>query len=195
MPVPVDEHRIAVLPMANISPDPRDDYFADGLTEELISSISNISELGVISRTSAMTYKGTSKKVKEIGRELDVGSVLEGSVRKAGKRMRITVQLVDVRNDKHVWAQSYDREFNDVFAVQSEIAKQVAAALRIRILPEETRQLEKKPTKSSDAYDLYLKGRYFWNERTKEGLLKAIECFKQAIRLDASFSLAFSGVA
>ena len=192
---PVHEHRIAVLPMANISPDPQDEYFADGLTEELISSISNISELGVISRTSAMTYKGTSKKVKEIGRELDVGSVLEGSVRKAGKRMRITVQLIDVRNDKHLWVQSYDREFNDVFAVQSDIAKQVAAALRIRILPEETRQLEKKPTKSSEAYDLYLKGRYFWNERTKEGLLKAIECFKQAIRLDASFALAFSGVA
>ena len=123
MPVPVDEHRIAVLPMANISPDPRDDYFADGLTEELISNISNISELSVISRTSAMTFKGSGKKVSEIGKELDIGSVLEGSVRKAGKRMRITVQLIDVRNEKHLWAQSYDREFGDVFAVQSEIAR------------------------------------------------------------------------
>src|SRR5712691_433392 len=130
----MDKHRIAVLPMANISPDPQDEYFADGLTEEIISSVSNISELGVISRTSAMTYKGTSKKVKEIGRELDVGSALEGSVRKAGKRMRITVQLIDVRNEKHLWSQTYDREFGDIFAVQSEIAKQVAAALRIRIL-------------------------------------------------------------
>src|SRR5712692_7882202 len=136
---PVHEHRIAVLPMANISPDPEDEYFADGLTEELISSISNISELGVISRTSAMTYRGTNKKIKEIGKELDVGSVLEGSVRKAGKRMRITVQLIDVTNEKHLWSQTYDRVFGDIFAVQSEIAKQVAAALRIRILPEETR--------------------------------------------------------
>ncbi len=193
--IPVDEHRIAILPMANISPNPEDEYFADGLTEELISSISNISELGVISRTSAMTYKGTSKKVKEIGKELDVGSVLEGSVRKAGKRMRITVQLIDVRNDKNLWSQSYDREFSDVFAVQSDIAKQVAAALRIRILPEETRQLDKKSTKSSEAYDLYLKGRHFWNLRTKDGLLKAIELFKQAAKLDLSFSLAYSGIA
>ena len=195
MPVPVDEHRIAVLPMANISPDPRDDYFADGLTEELISNISNISELSVISRTSAMTFKGSGKKVSEIGKELDVGSVLEGSVRKAGKRMRITVQLIDVRNEKHLWAQSYDREFGDVFAVQSEIARQVAAALRVRILPEETRQLEKKPTKSSEAYNLYLKGRYFWNERTREGLLKAIDQFKQATKLDPNFALAYSGIA
>jgi TolB-like protein/Tfp pilus assembly protein PilF len=192
---PMDRSRIAVLPMANISPDPIDDYFADGLTEELISTISNISELGVISRTSAMTYKGTSKKIKEIGRELDVGSVLEGTVRKAGKRLRITVQLIDVRDDKHLWAQSYDREFHDVFAVQSEIAKQVAAALRIRILPEETRQLEKEPTKSSEAYSLYLKGRYFWNERTKESTLKAIENFKQATKLDPNFALAYSGMA
>jgi len=193
--VPIDQHRIAVLPMANISRDPEDEYFADGLTEELISSISNISELGVISRTSAMTYRGTNKKIKEIGKELDVGSVLEGSVRKAGKRIRITVQLIDVRNEKHLWSQTYDREFGDIFAVQSEIANQVAAALRIRILPEETRQLEKKPTKSSEAYNLYLKGRYFWNERTREGLLKAIDQFKQATKLDPNFALAYSGIA
>jgi TolB-like protein/Flp pilus assembly protein TadD len=190
----MDSHRIAVLPMANISPDPRDEYFADGLTEELISSISNISELGVISRTSAMTYKGTGKKINEIGRELDVGSVLEGSVRKAGKRLRITVQLIDVRSDKHLWAQTYDREFGDVFAVQTEIAKQVAASLRVRILPEETRQLEKKPTNSSEGYSLYLKGRFFWNERRTESILKAIDHFKQATELDPSFALAYSGI-
>ncbi len=190
-----DTKRIAVLPFVNISPDPKDDYFADGLTEELISSISNISELSVISRTSAMSYKGTSKKVREIGKELDVGSVLEGSVRKSGSRMRITVQLIHVIKDKHLWAQSYDREFDDVFAVQSDIAKQVADALRVRILPEETRQLEKRPTKSSEAYTLYLKGRYFWNERTKEALLKAIQYFKQATKLDPNFALAYSGIA
>src|SRR3989441_2706123 len=142
-----------------------------------------------------MTYRGTNKKIKEIGKELDVGYVLEGSVRKAGKRMRITVQLIDVTNEKHRWSQTYDREFGDIFAVQSEIAKQVAAALRIRILPEETRQLEKKPTKSSEAYNLYLKGRYFWNERTREGLLKAIDQFNQATKLDPNYALAYSGIA
>jgi len=125
-PVHMDKHRIVVLPLTNISSDPRDEYFADGLTEELISSISNISELSVISRTSAMTYKGTSKKVGDIGKELDVGSVLEGSVRKSGNSMRIAVQLIDVRDDKHLWVQNYDREFDDVFAVQSDIAKRVA---------------------------------------------------------------------
>jgi adenylate cyclase len=117
-PLSMDEHRIAVLPIANISPDPKDEYFADGLTEELISSISNISQLSVISRTSSMTFKGTGKKITEIGKELDVGSVLEGSVRKSGTTMRITVKLVDVRSDKHLWSKSYDREFSDVFAVQ-----------------------------------------------------------------------------
>src|SRR5712692_2084492 len=193
--LPVDEHRIAVLPMANISPDPRDDYFADGLTEELISSISNITELSVISRTSAMTYKGTGKKVGDIGKELDVGSVLEGSVRKSGNRMRIAVQLIDVRDDKHLWSQNYDREVDDVFAVQGDIAKQVADALRVRILPRESRQIEKRPTESTEAYGLYLKGRFLWNERTKQALLKAIEYFKQATILDPKFALAYSGIA
>ena len=121
--VQMDKRRIVVLPLANISADPRDEYFADGLTEELISNISNISELSVISRTSAMSYKGNRKKVSEIGNELDVGSVLEGSVRKSGSRMRIAVELIDARSDKHLWAQTYDREFDDVFSVQSDIAK------------------------------------------------------------------------
>ena len=193
--VRMDKHRIVVLPLANISPDPKDEYFADGLTEELISSISNISELSVISRTSAMTFKGTGKKVGEIGKELDVGSVLEGSVRKSGNRMRIAVQLIDVRDDKHLWSQNYDREFDDVFAVQGDIAKQVADALRVRILPRESRQIEKRPTESTEAYGLYLKGRFLWNERTKQALLKAIEYFKQATILDPKFALAYSGIA
>ncbi len=190
-----DSSRVAVLPFANISPDPKDEYFADGMTEEVISTISNISELSVISRTSVMSYKGTSKKVREIGRELEVGSVLEGSVRKAGNRMRITVQLINVRNDRHLWAQSYDTDFDDVFAVQSDIAKQVADALRVRMLPNETRRIEKRPTKSTEAHTLYLKGRYYWNERRKEGLLKAIEYFRKAIEIDPEYALAYSGMA
>ena len=194
-PPSMDEHRIAVLPMANISPDPKDDYFADGLTEELISSISNISQFSVISRTSSMTFKGTGKKIREIGKELDVGSVLEGSVRKSGSRMRITVQLVDVRSDKHLWSQSYDREFSDVFAVQGDIARQVADALRVRIPPEETRQLEKKPTESSEAHSLYLKGRYFWNERVRDSIGKAVKYFEEAVKVDPDYALAYSGLA
>jgi TolB-like protein/Flp pilus assembly protein TadD len=191
----MDTRRIVVLPLANISPDPRDEYFADGLTEELISNISKISELSVISRTSAMSYKGTKRKVSEIGNELDVGSVLEGSVRKTGSRMRIAVELIDAKSDKHLWAETYDREFDDLFSVQSDIAKQVADALRVRILPGETRRIEKKPTTSSEAYGLYIKGRYFWNKRTKEALLKAIELFERAITIDPKFALAYSGIA
>jgi adenylate cyclase len=190
-----DSRRFAVLPFANISPDPKDEYFADGMTEEVISTISNIREFDVISRTSAMGYKGTTKKVEEIARELGVGSILEGSVRKAGDKIRVTVQLISVKSDRHMWAQSYDRELRDVFAVQSDIAKEVAQALRVRILPEETLQIEKKPTKSTEAYTLYLKGRYCWNERTTESVLKAIEYFKQAIRLDPKYALAYSGMA
>ncbi len=189
-----DPNRVAILPFVNISPDPSDEYFADGLTEELISTVSNIGELSVISRTSAMSYKGGHKKVKEIGSELDAGSVLEGSVRKAGNKMRITVQLIDVRNDRHVWAQSYDRELDDVFAIQSDIAKQVAEALRVKVLPRERQQIEKKPTKSTEAFTLYLKGRHYWNERSKESLFKAIEYFKSAIKLDPSYALAYSGI-
>jgi adenylate cyclase len=190
-----DSRRIAVLPFANISPDSKDEYFADGMTEELISTISNMSELSVISRTSVMGYKGTSKKIREIGQELEVGSVLEGSVRKAGNMIRVTVQLISVENDKHLWAQSYDRGLDDVFAVQSDIAKRVAEALRIRILPEEEKRIEKRPTKDIEAYAFYLKGRSQWNKRSDEGLRSAIEFFQKAIAIDPGYALAYSGVA
>ena len=189
-----DVSRIAVLPFVNISPDPKDEYFADGLTEEMISTISNISDLSVISRTSVMSYRGTNKKVRDIGRELDAGSVLEGSVRKANDRMRITVQLIDVRNDRHLWAQSYDRQLDDVFAIQSDIANRVADALKVKILPDERQRLRKRPTSSTEAYTLYLKGRYFWNERKKESLFKAIKFFEGAIELDPNYALAHAGI-
>ncbi len=192
--VVLDEHRIAVLPFSNISPDTKDEYFADGITEEIISTISNISELSVISRTSVIGYKGTTKRVGEIARELSVGSVLEGSVRKAGNRMRITVQLINPRIDKHLWAQSYDREFDDVFAVQSDIAKRVADALRVRILPNETSQIEKKPTESTEAYSFYLKGRLYVNERTQEGFNKAIRYFEEAIKRDPRYASPYAGL-
>ena len=190
----MDKKRIAVLPFVNMSPDPNDEYFADGMTEELISATSTIKNLTVIARTSVMRYKGLTKSVEDIGNDLSVGTVLEGSVRKAGNRLRISVQLIDVQSQGHLWAQSYDRDLDDVFAVQSDIAKRVADALRVRMLTNEALLLEKKPTKSIEAYTLYLKGRHYWNERSKEGLLKAIEYFNLALAKDPNYSLACSGI-
>jgi adenylate cyclase len=191
----LDKHRIAVLPFVNMSPDPNDEYFADGMTEEIISTVSGISGLDVISRTSVMGYKGTTKKVEEIGRELRVGSVLEGSLRKAGNRIRVTTQLIEVAGDKHLWAQNYDRNLDDIFEVQSDVAKQVADALRVRILSPEIERIKKKPTENTTAYTLYLKGRHLWNKRGLDDLKKARECFEQAVKEDPSFALGYVGQA
>jgi TolB-like protein/Tfp pilus assembly protein PilF len=191
----LDKHRVAVLPLVNMSPDPNDEYFADGMTEEIISTVSGISGLRVISRTSVMGYKGTTKKVEEIGKELKVGSVLEGSFRKAGNRIRVTTQLINVADDEHLWAQNYDRNLNDVFEVQSDVAKQVAEALRVRILSSEKERMEKKPTESTTAYSLYLRGRYHWNKRGPQDLKKAMEYFEQAVHEDPNFALGYAGQA
>ena len=191
----LDPHRIAVLPFANMSPDPNDSYFADGITEEIISTVSNIGGLSVISRTSVMGYKGTTKRVKEIGRELEVGSVLEGSFRKAGSKIRVTAQLIAVNDDRHVWAQSYDRNLDDVFAVQTDIAKQVSDALRVKILAEEMDRIDRKPTESTKAYSLYLRGRHHWNKRSVEDIRKAAEYFEQALKEDPRFALGYVGLA
>ncbi|TMI68841.1 hypothetical protein E6H16_01125 [Candidatus Bathyarchaeota archaeon] len=190
-----DRRRIAVLPFANMSPDPGDSYFADGITEEIISTLSGVSGLNVISRTSVMGYKGTTKRVKEIGGELEAGSVLEGSFRKAGNKIRVTAQLVDVRDDRHVWAHSYDRNLDDVFGVQTDIAKQVSDALRVKILAPEIDRIDRKPTESTKAYTLYLRGRYHWNRRGIEDINKATEYFAQAIKEDAKFALGHAGLA
>ncbi|QQG48393.1 MAG: tetratricopeptide repeat protein [archaeon] len=186
--------RIAVLPFANMSPDPDDWYFADGITEEIISTLSGVKGLSVISRTSVMGYKGTTKKLREIGLELEAGSVLEGSFRKAGNKIRITTQLINTTDDKHLWAQRYDRELDDVFRVQTDIATQVADALRIRILPDEKERIERALTKSTEAFSLYLKGRYYWNERTEEGTKMAMQCFDEAARLDPALAMAYTGI-
>lgn len=191
----LDRRRIAILPLANMSKDPGDEYFSDGMTEELISAICTINSLKVISRTSAMKYKGTSKGVLEIGRELNVGSILEGSVRKSGNRVRISIQLIDVCTDEHAWSQTYDRELEDVFAIQSDIAREVAEALKVNLLTVERKLIEKKYTKDSEAHNLYLKGRFHWHKETEGELRKAIEYFEAAIQRDPNFALAYVGLA
>jgi TolB-like protein/class 3 adenylate cyclase len=191
----LDPRRIAILPLTNLSADPNDRYFADGMTEELISTVSRISELNVISRTSVMRYKDTTIPIGDIGRELSAGTVLGGSVRKAGNKVRITTQLIDAQNDRHLWAQSYDRDMTDIFAIQGDIAEKVAEALRVKLVSSEKVAVEKKATGDSEAYTLYLKGRYYWNERSFDGVRKAIRYFTSAIEKDPDFALGHSGLA
>jgi adenylate cyclase len=191
----LDKSRVAVLPLKNMSPDPNDEYFADGMTEELITSLSGVGQLTVIARTSVMGYKGTTKKVKEIGRELEVGSVLEGSVRKAGNKVRITAQLVDTSSEGHLWAQNYDRQLDDVFAIQSEIAEKVAGELRIRLVESEKKALEKKPTENTEAYTCFLRGRELFRKDTEASVKQALGLFEKAIDLDLRFAKAYVGVA
>ena len=190
----LDKGRIAILPMINMSGD-SDEYFSDGMTEELISTACTISGLRVISRTSVTNYKNTSKKIPEIGMELNVGSILEGSVRRAGNTVRITVQLIDVKTDEHIWSQVYDKNLEDVFAIQGDIAKQVSEALKVSLLATEKQMIEKKPTRDADAHDLYLKGRYHWHKGTEEELRSAIQHFERAIEIDSDYALAYVGIA
>ena len=191
----LDKRRIAVLPFANMSPDPNDEYFADGITEELISAISHISELSVVSRMSVMGYKKNPKGAAEIGKELKVGTMIEGSVRKAGDRARISVQLIESESDRHLWAENYDRDIKDIFAVQSEIAGRVASSLQVHLLEKDRKKIEKGSTSSVQAHTLYLKGRFHLNRWDEASLLSAIDYFKQAIIYDPNYALAFCGLA
>src|SRR5437870_895808 len=193
--VELDSHRVAVLPLKNMSPDPNDEYFADGMTEELITALSGLRELTVIARTSVMQYKNSPKRIADVGRELKTGTVIEGSVRKAANKIRITVQMIDASTEGHLWVQNYDRQMDDIFAIQSEIAEKVADALKVKLIDSTRRRLEKKPTENTEAYMLYLKGRYYWNERTREDIDKAIKYFEHAIRIDPQFAPSYSGLA
>lgn len=187
--------RIAVLPFSNISANPQDDYFADGMTEELISHLSKVGGLRVIARTSTMQYKGSAKTVAEIGQELKVGSILEGSVRAADGQLRVTAQLIDVQTQEHLWSQDYDRRLKDVFSVQADIAEKVAHALEIELLAGEKQRLEQRGTADLDAYRLYLEGLYHVNKGTKEGFEKAIEYYQQAIAKDPGYAAAYAWLA
>jgi TolB-like protein/Tfp pilus assembly protein PilF len=181
--------------LRNISPDAKDEYFADGLTEEMISTMTKIGGLKVIASTSIMGYKGGEKKIDQIARELKVGTVIEGSVRKAGDNLRITVQLIDSESGDHLWSESFDREMRDIFMIQTEISKTVAEALKVKILPVEKERLDKRLTGDLDAYTLYLKGRFCWNERSRDSLIKAVKYFEDAIKKDPEFARAYSGLA
>lgn len=185
---------IAVLPFTNISPDPNDEYFADGLTEELITVLSQLRELRVISRTSVMLYKATPKSASQIGVELGVVSILEGSVRKAGSRLRVTAQLIDARSDRHLWAKTYERQLDDVFAVQAEIAKMVAEALQVELRPAEEARLEARPAVRPDSYLAYLKGRSLMHQQEETSFKAAKEQFDLAISLDRQNAAAYSGL-
>ena len=191
----LDKSRVAVLPFANISPKSSDEYFADGMTEELIATLSRIKDLGVIARTSVIGYKDSNKPVTDIGRELSVGTVLEGSVRVAGKKLRITAQLIDVATEEHLWSEIYDRELEDVFAIQTDIATRIAKALKVKILRSDNLRLGRKATGVPKAYSLYLKGRHSLNTRTEKGLKEAVRHFENAIKRDRDFALAYTGLA
>ena len=188
--------RLAVLPFTNISPDPADDYFADGLTEEVISHLSNLRGLRVIARSSVAQYKSTTKPVTQIGSELDVASVIEGSVRKVGNRIRITLQLIDTGTQEHLWSHRYDREIDDVFAIQSDIAERTAGALRLEMADDERTSIHKMPTTNVAAHDLFLQGvAALQSADPMTGRDEAMKLFAAAIKEDPDFSLAYSYLA
>ena len=191
--VELDRHRVAVLPLKNMSPDPNDEYFADGMTEELITALSSVHNLTVIARTSVMQYKNSQKRVVDIGRELKTGTVIEGSVRKAANKVRIAVQVIDAKSEGHLWAQNYDRQMDDIFTIQTEIAEKVADKLKLKLIESERDRIEK--TLNTEAYTLMLKGRYYWNERNKPSVEKGIVYLQKAIQTDPNLAEAYSDLA
>jgi TolB-like protein/DNA-binding winged helix-turn-helix (wHTH) protein/Tfp pilus assembly protein PilF len=186
---------LAVLPFSNLSGDPQQDYFADGMTDALITDLAKIGALKVISRTSVMQFKGAKKPLPEVAKNLGVDGILEGSVQRSGQHVRITVQLVRAATDSHLWAESYERDAQDVLRLQSEIAQAVAREIKVALTPEESSHLIRARTVNPEAYELYLKGRYEYDKRSEEGMKKGLEYFQQAITLDPNYAEAYSGVA
>jgi TolB-like protein/DNA-binding SARP family transcriptional activator len=186
---------LAVLPFVNLSRDPEEEYFSDGLTEELIGVLSQLKALRVAARTSAFAFKGENRDIREIGRALNVGTVLEGSVRRVGDRIRVTAQLISAADGFHLWSRTYEREGTDIFAIQSELALRIASALEAQLTPAERARLARRPTTSPDAHVLYLRGRYFWNQRTRSGFVRAIDYFERATEVDPQYAAAYAGLA
>ena len=194
-PVAVGEKSIAVLPFDNLSHDPENAYFSEGIQDEILTRLAKIAELKVISRTSTQRFKSSPNDLRQIAQQLGVANILEGSVQKAGDQVRVNVQLIKAATDAHLWAESYDRKLTDIFAVESEIARTVAETLQAKLTGSAEHVLAARPTENPEAYQLYLKGRYFWNRRTEESMKEAISYFQQAIALDPSYALAYAGLA
>ncbi|MEO8569071.1 MAG: adenylate/guanylate cyclase domain-containing protein [Ginsengibacter sp.] len=189
------ERSVVVLPFVNMSNDPEQEYFSDGLTEELITNLSKLSGMRVVSRTTSMQYKGTKKDIKTIGSETSVNYVMEGSVRKHGDNLRITAQFLDANTDVHLWAETYRGTVDDIFDIQEMVSEKIVEALRIQLTRDEQVILGKRYTDDSEAYQLYLKGRHFWKQRNEEGLKSAISYFEKALEKDPDYALAWAGLA
>ncbi len=193
-PRAVEIHSIAVLPLENLSKDTSQDYFSDGITEALTTDLAQIGALRVISRTSATHFKGSRETLPNIGRQLNVDAIIEGSVTRFEDRVRITAQLIDARSDRHLWARTYERDLNDILALQDEVARDIAAEIQIKLTPQEQSRLTAERKTSPQAYDAYLRGRYLWSQRNAEAITKAVGYFQQAVREDPEFAAAYSGL-
>jgi TolB-like protein/Tfp pilus assembly protein PilF len=194
-PVTYASNSIAVLPFVNMSGDPAQEYFGDGIAEELLNRLANLRSLRVAARTSSFFFKDKNQSVREIGRQLRVGTVLEGSVRKSGQRIRVTAQLINTEDGFHLWSETFDRDSGDILEIQDEIARSIADTLEVEMLAKDTRRLASAPTDNVDAYDLYLLARYHREQRNREALEKSITLFKQALAADERFAPAYAGLA
>jgi TolB-like protein/Tfp pilus assembly protein PilF len=190
----VNDKSIAVLPFTNMSEDKSNAFFADGIHEDILTNLALVKELHVVSSTSVMQYRGTTKPIRQIGTELGVAYVLEGSVQRAGNKVRVTGQLIDARTDEHIWAKAYDRDLTDIFAIQSELSQEIASALAAALSPQEKALIDRRPTENLAAYDAYLKGRQM-RQRNATGVLESEPFFKEAVRLDPKFALAWAELA
>ena len=186
---------VAVLPFRNLSTDPENEFFADGITEDVIAQLSKIRSLKVISRTSVMPFKHREQSLREIGATLQVATLLEGSVRRAGDRVRIVAQLIDAETDRHLWAETYDRQLTDIFAIQTDVALQIASALEAELSRDERTRIHREPTANLHAYQLYLQGRHCYTRYTEESIRKGIDYFQRAIAVDPGYAMAHVGVA
>jgi len=191
----IAEKSIAVLPFDNLSGDPQNAYFSEGIQDEILTRLAKIAELKVISRTSTQRFRSAPNDLRQIAQQLGVANILEGSVQKANDQVRVNVQLINALTDAHLWADTYDRKLTDIFAVETEIAKAVADVLQAKLTGSEQHVIAARPTENSEAHQLYLKGRFFWNKRTGSDLKKSIDYFEQAIAADPNYALAYAGVA
>ena len=192
---PIHIHSIAVLPLENLTGDPSQEYFVDGMTDALITDLAQVSSLKVISRTSVMRYRGTQKPLPEIGKELNVDGIIEGAVIRAGDRVRVDTQLIEASTDRHLWANTYERNLGDVIALQNEIARAVANQVQAKLTPQEQAHLLGADSVDPQTYELYLKARYFWGKRDEDSIRKSVDYFQQAIQRSPNYAPAYAGLA